>query len=765
VRRATGRAAILLLLLAASRARGQDLTCEAGDREVRRLRFEGNHAFSSTELARVVVTTPSSAVARLGVVGTRRCLDPDEFPRDVLRLLAYYRKRGYSEVQVDTVVRPVPAPVPNRRVVDVSFVVSEGRPVRVDSIAVTGLDSLRGPRGVRGREHETRTRLLRDFPLRRGSVFDRVALEAARDSIVQRLHNMGYPRAVALLPWEVDYPTLTAKASVDVMPGPFARVGAIRVRFDTAEGRGRRIPDAVVLRTAGLHPGDPVSADAIAAAQRALYQTDAYLRVEIRADSTSPPSPPPGARGRAPADTLVDLVVRLTEGDLRVARGGLGWATLDCFRTQGDFTDRYFAPWAQRLELSARVSRIGIGEPLNGAPDLCPQAKKDPYSDKLNYYLGATVRQSSIFRGRRVPSMTLFSSVVSEYKAFRRRTTIGTTLALASPSGVRFPNTLSYQFELGRTEASPVVFCAVFQACADSSIDRLTENSPLGALGYAIARIRLNDPLDPRAGSSQRISLRTSSFLTGSAPSQRFNKAVGDATWYWPLGTANVFLAHVQLGTVFGNAPPQERLYAGGPTTVRGYRQNELGPAVYIVSDYSTIVNPFTKDTNFIADPAAVRSPDQTIPAGGNRLMVGNVEFQLRSPVLPELVRFALFTDVGEVWNARVPVAEKNRPRFTPGAGIRVKTLFGNVRADLGYNPYPRPSGAAYAIATGPDGREALYCVSPGNGLKVTSVQTDPEGRPIGFQESGDCVGTFAPLNRRGILNRLNPSIWIGNAF
>jgi outer membrane protein insertion porin family len=186
VRRATGRAALPLLLLAAlasvpaARARGQDLTCESGDREVRRLRFEGNHAFSSTELSRIVVTTPSSAVARLGVVGTRRCLDPDQFPVDVLRLQAYYRKRGYVEAAVDTVIRAAPTPVANRRVVDVAFVLREGRPVRVDSIAVRGLDSLRGPRGVRGQEALARARLLRDFPLNVGSVLDRAALETAR---------------------------------------------------------------------------------------------------------------------------------------------------------------------------------------------------------------------------------------------------------------------------------------------------------------------------------------------------------------------------------------------------------------------------------------------------------------------------------------------------------------------------------------------------------------------------------------------------------
>jgi outer membrane protein assembly factor BamA len=266
------------------------------------------------------------------------------------------------------------------------------------------------------------------------------------------------------------------------------------------------------------------------------------------------------------------------------------------------------------------------------------------------------------------------------------------------------------------------------------------------------------------------VTLRHSSLLTGSAPSQRFNKAIGAASWYWPLG-ANLLLAHIQLGSVFeGDAPPQERLYAGGPTTVRGFRQNELGPAVYLVSNYETFVTPpdivsGKRDTFFLAEPEKNPNPDRTIPAGGNTLVVGNLELQLRSPILPELVRFALFTDAGEVWNRGALTAEKTRLRFTPGAGIRVRTLFGVVRADLGYNPYPPVTGAAYAIATGVDGKQALYCVSPGNELKVTSVGHDPEGRLNGIQQPGECEGLFTPKERRGFFRRLNPSIWIGNAF
>jgi outer membrane protein insertion porin family/translocation and assembly module TamA len=54
-----------------------------------------------------------------------------------------------------------------------------------------------------------------------------------------------------------------------------------------------------------------------------------------------------------------------------------------------------------------------------------------------------------------------------------------------------------------------------------------------------------------------------------------------------------------------------------------------------------------------------------------------------------------------------------------------------------------------------------LYCVSPGNALAVTD---GGDGRPP-RQESGRCPASFRPPNSRSILRRLNPSIWIGQAF
>jgi outer membrane protein insertion porin family/translocation and assembly module TamA len=80
---------------------------------------------------------------------------------------------------------------------------------------------------------------------------------------------------------------------------------------------------------------------------------------------------------------------------------------------------------------------------------------------------------------------------------------------------------------------------------------------------------------------------------------------------------------------------------------------------------------------------------------------------------------------------------------------------------DLGYNPYRLPAGAAYYNAPLQAGVAPLYCVSPGNTLPVNASAV--AGAPP-VQESGACLASFRP-ERKGLLGRLNPSIWIGQAF
>lgn len=736
----------LAILSVARSAAAQDLSCDRGDREVRALKFVGNREYPAVALAATVATTPSTFAGR-PVIGERRCLDPVEFLRDVQRLETLYRRRGFLDVKVDTTVTIV-----KPGVIEITFTIREGEPMRITALALLGLDA-----------HPDVREAARDFPLAVGGVFDRGALEAGRDTLVRRLRNKGWPQAEALVAYTTNTVTRTVDVEVSVVPGVRAKLGRIALEIDAGTDN-RRVSDATVRRAMALKTGDWYSARAIIDAQRNLYQTDAFQRVDLQPDSIQPAG-----------DSIVNLVVRLVEGDRWAARGGLGWATLDCFRMQGSLVDRDFLPVAQRLELTGRVSKIGIGAPLDGAPNLCQgQARSDPYSRTLNYYTSMTVRQPVRANQSRVPSLTLFSSTLSEYKAFLRRTPIGGALSVTDPFPVaRVPSTLSYQVELGRTEAEPAFFCAVFNACDIESRTFLQRNNRLAALEYSLVRERVNDPLRPTGRSTVRLTVRHASTLIGSDRSQQFNRGTGDVSWYRALRGGATLVAHLRAGVVYGGGttprtggfiPPQERLYAGGPTTVRGFRQNELGPAVYIVSRYDTVRA--NGRTFYRADSTSIT--ERVVPTGGNTLIVGNLEAQVPSPLAPKLLQVAVFADAGKLWNrgttSRAASLSDEGPsvKITPGMGIRIASPFGAIRVDLGYNGYRLPAGAAYYNAPLQAGVAPLYCVSPGNGLSVNAAGTT--GAPP-EQEAGGCPNSFRPTRGAGFLRRLNPSIWIGQAF
>ena len=213
--------------------------------------------------------------------------------------------------------------------------------------------------------------------------------------------------------------------------------------------------------------------------------------------------------------------------------------------------------------------------------------------------------------------------------------------------------------------------------------------------------------------------------------------------------------------------PPQERLFAGGPTTVRGFAQNELGPALYIPAAYDTVRasgiiggNPADPRDTVYFRARADSGNSRTVPTGGNALIVANVEVRWRSPFLPSVIQWTAFTDVGEVWNRGSAGSNVgfSSLRWTPGIGVRVRTIIGFLRLDVAYNPYQRSEGAAYFDAPTAAGG-ALLCVSPGNTLRVTST-----GRVL-TQESGSCAATYQPPRETSFFRRLTPSISIGQAF
>jgi outer membrane protein assembly factor BamA len=713
-----------------------------------RLAFEGNRAFSDAELAKTIVTTPSAWARRYLYLPftVKHCLDRSELPNDRARLIIFYRRRGYPRVTVDTVVKSL-----GKGAVEVRFKINEGPPIILRSFVLRGVDSV-----------PERGQIVRNLPVHEGGRFDRFAIDAAADTVRERSHNNGYPRADAVNSFTVNDSALSAWDTLTVTPGPRTRIGAIRIQVTPLGEKKQQIPTRIVRRIMGLDSGRLFREDEIVDAQRALYQTEAYQHVSITPDSSR--------------DSLVTLYANLAEAPMHAARVGAGYGTLDCFRVTSEYTDYNFLNGARRLDLNARVSKIGIGRPLSGAPGFCPTAKKDVFSNLLSYYVGATLRQPVFFGLRTVPTLTVYSQSVSEYNAYRRTTAIGGVASVVWRSATRTPVNLSYSMDLGRTEAQPALFCALFNLCDAEERRRVEKTQRLAILSLSATRDNSNSLLSPTRGSIIRVEARHSSPFILSDTALQFNKFVGDASRYINAGGGNVLALRLRGGVVYGRSlgsatgfiPPSERLYAGGPTTVRGFAQNELGSAIYIASTPFLIVPPSASglpDT-VVRDTSGIQR--RVVPVGGNSLVVANAELRLRSPIFPELLQLTLFTDAGEVWNRGSTSALGGvKLKVTPGIQMTAFSPVGPVRVAVGYNPYRRPTGPLYYEATNYGGAP-LLCVSPGNDVATHISPVDPKTKVATITQdvtANGCPATYQPPKDNRFRSKLTFSFAIGQAF
>jgi outer membrane protein assembly factor BamA len=739
-----------------------DIRCDPGDVEVVRLDFVGNRTFSDAELEPRIGTTQSSWMRRHLRVGKSYCLDSLLVRADSLRLVYFYRQHGFREAKIGLELRSV-----GRRAAHVRYGIEEGRPTMVDSLTIIGLDSV-----------PDRERILRNLPLKIGGRFDILAVEATRDSLADRLRDRGFPTVEVFRSYDplpqpysqlVQYEIIHDGSSPG--PGPRSYIGAINVTVtalaDSGPANKPHLRPARVRRVLGIKEGDLYRRSSLERVKRGLFLTEAFRAVDVAIDTLSL---------KDEKKDSVSIEVNLVEADLHAARFSAGWGNLDCARVQGSYTNYGFLNRLRRFDATLRLSKIGNGYPLDFARGLCTSAiQNDPLSDTLNYYVAATISQAALFGLPFIPSLSLYSERRSEYQAFIREVPIGMTASIQQGTQGAFPMTYSYQLEYGRTLAQPAFFCAVFNVCEDAARERLERRARTAAIGWVGTRNRPDNIANPTRGSVIRLEARHGSQLIGSDPDIGFTRGVLDVSFYRPA-FGGAFVLRFRGGAVVGErvtsgrfVPLQERLYAGGATSVRGFPENELGPAIYIPRTIS--IDTLPGDTVGIFEAIPDSTGQQVVPVGGDNVVIGNAELRLRSPIQPQLVQLALFVDAGQVWNRGRRGINFDDIRVTPGAGVRYFSPIGPFRVDVGYNAYSRPAGPAYynpivegIYASSPDLR--LICVSPGNTFRVRlgDPTTDPPTppRPI---DQGNCPATYAPVPRTTFLSRLTWHFSIGQAF
>ena len=682
--------ALRLTLLVAVFAAAPLAAQQEQQRVVRGLSFEGNHAIDDYTLSTAIGTSNSSWFARafpirlLGL-GEKRYFNELEFRRDVIRLLLLYRQSGYMNAVIDTLVRR------EGRDVYLKFRIYEGDPVRLATLDMLGVDSILDVR-----------RLKRDLPLQEGDPFNRALFQASADTVVSRLKNLGYPYADILRNYDVDVAALRAVATLEALPGPRMRVGQVLITGV------EKVDTGTLRRMLSVRAGDRFRQDQLYLTQRDLYGLGMFRSVNVVLADTTPP----------PGDSTVRVVVRVSEAPRHRIRAGAGYGSLDCFRVQSGWTAYDFLGGARSLDLTGQLSKLGVGVPANSGfkENVCHPLHDDPTSDTANYNATLTLRQPAFLSPRHTASFAIFAERRSEFKAYTRQA-VGANLAVTFNARRDVPVTVGYGYSVGRTTADPVVLCERFLLCNRSDQAFLLNTRPFGAITISGVRARVNSVLDPSAGSVMQVTLVHASRYVLSDTLYGFNRGELEVAKYYPLSRRSAFAWRIRGGTILPQrlsllgqstqfVPPDQRFYAGGPNSVRGYARNELGPRVYVT------------------DSIIVQGTDTTLrnlrasPTGGNTVITANLELRVPTPIFPDRVRLGLFVDVGQVWERGDTLTAVSGLRVTPGLGLRFITPLGPVRLDAAYNGYPQEPGPLYLLDTtnksltavlDPAGKQVLY--------------------------------------------------------
>jgi outer membrane protein insertion porin family/translocation and assembly module TamA len=643
---------VVYLLLATatffSRAAAQEV---AGVKVVRSIKFQGDRAIDEKTLRASIATTQAPLLYRLALtrwIGLAKppVFDALEFRRDVLRIQALYGVHGYPDATVDTTMR--------RRGddLDITFRITEGRPIVVDSVQIVGLDTL---------EHLPNIRKL--LPLQAGYPFDRIAFQTSVSVLEALLRDRGHAFAHVTGGFQAsaEDPPRSVTITLTADPGPRARIGAIEVEGNEA------INKRVVLKTMMIDKGQVFSDSALHKGMMNLQRTELFRQVRVHLGDTGP---------RNPQDTLVDVRVRaqLAEYPLRRARVSTGYGTLDCLRAMGSVDLFNFSGEGRRLEFRARASQIGVNQLINS---MCRQLQGEDTSRlKLNYNLAVTLHDPLLNWNKTTGMVTAFAERHTEFGAYLREA-VGTELTLTREIATALPLEGSYAFSYGRTLATPATFCALLNVCTLDDQAIFGARRRQSVVGFQLVHDGSNSVNDPTRGSTLVTEMRLSPAFLGSDEFMRFARFTAGFTSHIPSGS-RVFSWRVRAGTVFAPrvdlpsgggrqeyVPPEERLFAGGSTTVRGFPENQLGPVVRVLQSDGSV---------------------QTSATGGTFMAVANAEGRFPMRVFGVLLFGAAFVDGGMITErSHISLGEF---RITPGVGLRMPSMLGPIRLDIGFNPY-----------------------------------------------------------------------------
>ena len=450
-----------------------------------------------------------------------------------------------------------------------------------------------------------------------------------------RLREAGYPYASVTSRDVIgDKDAKTISVRYNVTSGPRVVLGAFRYPDD------KRTKDKYLDKINPLETGQLFDPSEVALFNSRLAETRMF-------DSSLAKLSQEPVGTTAEGDQIRDVIVELDERDRYTLTLGAGFDTSEGFGVEAELLRRNIT---------------GMGDLLIGNARLAEREQRLDLTwrrpNELGYGRGATY----------------FASALNE-------------------------NTDAFNQQIGKIGAGiEVVTGPVFQYGYGGDVRYIRQTGESERRDFQVASLngfvrfdRADSLLDPRKGWRAEARVKPVYAFSGDGDSA-YMRGVAQGRLYLPLNAEGRFVlaGRAKLGTLFGassaDVPGEDRFFAGGGGSVRGYGFQAIGPF-----ERRLVGTEETEDGETV-------DVFEDIPLGGRSLAEAAIEGRAR---VTDSIGAVVFLDAGNVSDAEYPTFDNLRVGL--GAGVRYQTPAGPIRLDIAtpLNPSDRDEPIQIYISIG----------------------------------------------------------------
>jgi outer membrane protein insertion porin family len=649
--------------------------------ELKKITFNGNESVPSAELLTKIVSKESpnwfyQFLNKFTSFGDKAFyFDSLLIPLDVASLKSYYQSNGFFKVRIKSsyMIDTSSAEA------ELNYDISERVQAKFQNYLVEGLSEI----------PEEYKEALSDYVKVEGAAVYRDAIVAEKTNyIITFLRDHGYMLASYQTP-TITIDTMKNYVDVDVRFDTGIRYKINEIRVNSTGNENNSVSDDLLKDIIGIVPGNSYSNYDIQRAQVRLYRTELFNSVLVNSVISDTVGNQVPLNITADVGSLYEVSPEIIANDEESFSLGLGLS----------FTKKNFLGEARKFTVGTSAAIQNVSEFI-----------KNPTFNKSNIYgygdLRATIEQPFLFGktiNTRLESYLTGQKLKDEYNS----TLIGAKLSLdfELPQFTYF-NSLSIFFNI---ENAKFVFqesylitlmSKYFQRTGEYTVDEadslanesvdgtLSSSGTNTSLGLAFGTNKTNNLLFPSEGYTLSIQVEDANSIPylfskvfGSEFSRPlFLKTTINATKYFPVYSSdeNSFGMKFKVGQILtyrGNKADislNQRLYAGGSNSVRGWGVRELVPSVELLTMKE--VSPEELKA-LLAQGAAT---------GGFFLLEGSLE--TRNRIIGK-IGSALFVDYGNTWNS-MKEFRLDQVAVAVGFGLRYYSDFAPIRIDFGIKAY-----------------------------------------------------------------------------